>query len=306
MGALDALLRGGRRPAPVSSAAELSAALASRPGSPFERALGVAAAQSLTAWAFAAGYLAAVEALVPRTAGSRAVLCVTESGGNGPAAMALSLGAEGEGFRAQGEKSFVTFGAEAEAYVVLGTPGTRADGRADLRAFVVPRDRAGLSLAEGPRTPFVPEIAHARLRFDGARVEAAELLPGPGWAYARRFRVLEDVHVEGAVAAMVLRWALEHRWDADLRADLYAALRWRERFAEELGRVPTGERLPPSMLLELDAAQRGLRGLIGALPWGGVDDATKDAFLRDQKLFTLAARARSVRAAKARERLGWA
>ena len=305
MSAADALVAGERSASRVSSAEELSAALAAAEGTAFARALRVAAAQERTAWAFAAGYLEAVHALVPRTEGTRAVLCVTEAGGNGARAMKLSLDAEHDGFRANGAKSFVTLGAGAEAYVVLGNAGARGDGQADLRAFVIPRDRAGLSLVPGTTTSFVPELGHAELLFEGVSIDAGELLAGPGWAYARRFRVLEDVYVEAAVTAMVLRWALAHGWSAELRSDLYAALRWRERFAAELVPAPLATRLPPASLLELDAAQRSLRTLFGALPLGGLDAETKDAFVRDQKLFALAARARTVRATKARERLGW-
>lgn len=65
MSALDALVRGKLPAAPVGSVEALSAAFTAEQGTPFERALAVGAGQERTAWAFAAAYLAAVEALAP-------------------------------------------------------------------------------------------------------------------------------------------------------------------------------------------------------------------------------------------------
>jgi len=164
---------------------------------PWEAAIRGAVRADRLAWAFAAGYEAALWALLPARRHDRpAALCATERGGAHPRAIATRL----EGGVLTGEKTFVTFGAHAEELFVLAKVGEGAGGRAELSLLSVPASAAGVEVRPLPALPFVPEIPHASVRLDGVR--ELDVLEGDGWAdYVRPFRTVEDAYVLAAATA---------------------------------------------------------------------------------------------------------
>src|SRR5690606_32031283 len=99
-----------------------------------------------------------------------------------------------------GAKTFVTMGDRAEELYVLARRGVSSEGRAELVMLRLDRAASGVVIEPLPPAPFVPEIPHAKVRFEGAR--AFEVLPGDGWNdYVRPFRTIEDVHVHAAFLA---------------------------------------------------------------------------------------------------------
>ena len=147
-------------------------------------------------YAFASGYQAAAAALF---AGRDHIwaLCATETGGNHPRAIETRL----ENGRLNGEKSFVTLGEVATRLAVVCHEGER-EGRKQLRVALV--DAAQVEMEALPRLPIVPEIGHARCRFDDTSVDA--VLDGDGYlSVLKPFRTIEDIHVHLAFCGLLLR-----------------------------------------------------------------------------------------------------
>lgn len=154
-------------------------------------------------WAFASGYQAALERLLPDLDGARASFAVTEDDGARPRDLTCRVEADGATRRVFGRKSFATLAPSAHTLVVIARAGTQADGRPRLEAVRVERDAPGLSMSARPPPPFVPEVPHARIEFDGAR---GTPLPGDGYVrYVKAFRTAEDVHVLIATLALFVR-----------------------------------------------------------------------------------------------------
>lgn len=268
--------------------------------SPFASAVRVAARGDRLGHAFAVGYPAALEHMLP---GVRlpCALCVTEAGGNGPRAIQTTLSPDGEGFRLSGEKTFVTFGNLAETLVIATRVGDKADGRPDLAIVRVPSDRDGIAVEELPATPFVPEIGHARLSLRGVEVLQGERLPGDGYLrYVKPFRTIEDVHVVGATLGYVVGWArrlpVVPELVAELSADLIA-----------LDRLCSAPPLDPRAHIALhgvyERVHTALRSdAFGALLQASSDDE-RDRWERDRRLLSVAGQAREARFASANEAL---
>ena len=178
-----------------------------RGASPFVAAVAVAARADRLGHAFAVGYPAALERLIPGVALPPA-LCVTEDGGNGPRAILTTLEPTSSGYRLDGTKSFVTFGSLAEELVVAARAGIRPDGRPEIAVVRIPASRKGITVEELPPTSFVPDVPHARLGLDHVKVRDDERLPGDGYlGYVKPFRTIEDIHVVGAAVAYALGFA---------------------------------------------------------------------------------------------------
>jgi hypothetical protein len=163
--------------------------------------------------AFAAGYRAALRALVPSVAGRRAALCATEQGSAHPKAIVTRVTAN----RVTGRKDFVTFGAEAELLLVVA----RAEDET-LRLVAVEAGTPGVTFEPQPPTPFAPELLHAAVIFADA---PGELLPGDGYdVYLKPFRTIEDIHVFGAALAYAVGLGRRSGWGPEAIARLAAAI----------------------------------------------------------------------------------
>jgi acyl-CoA dehydrogenase len=269
--------------------------------SPFASAVDVAARADRLAQAFAVGYLAALERLVPGVP-LPCALCVTEKGGNGPRAIKASLRAEGEGYRLDGEKSFVTFGTRAKTLLVAARAGTKADGRPDLAVVRIPADRAGIVVEELPPTSFVPEVSHARLTLDGVPVAFDERLPGDGYLqHVKPFRTIEDIHVLGATLAYVIGWTRRARVEPELVAELSAIL-------IGLAALQDAKPLDPRVHLALHGCYQQVAqafasdGLASLLRSASSEERAR--WERDRPLLGVASKAREARFEAAKRALG--
>lgn len=196
---LTALLSGPLPPSPATPTEWAEQHLA-RPAAPADRALLGGLAADRPAWAFASGYHAALDALLP-TQGRRCALCITEAGGNHPQAIQARV----EAGRLVGEKGFVFLGPLVERLFVLARSGEEVGGRPLLRLYPVDTGAPGVTLREGGAAPVLPELPHGRLLLNTA---APDPLPGDGWArYARPFRTVEDIHVTLGLLGFGLRLA---------------------------------------------------------------------------------------------------
>ena len=110
----------------------------------------------------------------------RVALALDEKPRHDPAGTALSAERQGNGWRLQGDKTFVADGVGADAFIVVarsaGGPGER-DG---LSLFLVPADAPGLQVSP---MRMIDSRNHAQVRLDGVRVDAAALIGQEGRAW---------------------------------------------------------------------------------------------------------------------------
>lgn len=264
----------------------------SRGRSPFSAAVQVAARADRLGYAFAVGYPAALEQLSP---GVRlpCALCATEAHGNSPRAIEATLSEVGEGYRLDGEKTFVTFATLAKTLIVVARSGLKPDGRPDIVVVRIPSDREGVLVEELPPGPFVPEVAHARLRLDGVHVLSDERLEGDGYLrYLKPFRTIEDVHVLGSTLAYLVGWARRvgapSPWIAELSADLVA-----------LDALRSAEPLDARTHVALHGCYRRLKRTADSNELAEVLNAAtvaeRERWLRDEALLKVASKARELR-----------
>jgi hypothetical protein len=242
-------------------------------------------------YAFASGYVCALEHLLPDLGGVPAALAVTEAGGNRPRNIETTLAPEGDAFRLSGEKSFVTLGAAAEQLIIIARDATVTD-RVALVAVRIPTARVGLTLVQAPATPFVPEIPHSRATFAGVRVDAEERLAGDGYlTLMKPFRTVEDVHVHAAILGLLVRYGRLSVWPHGVIERLVAAI-------VALGSIAT---LPPlaatthiALAGVLETTGRFLDAELPGLAQQLEPDARERLF-RDAAIFGVAGKARAQR-----------
>lgn len=274
--------------------------------SPFERAvLGGSSADRL-GYAFAAGYGAALQALLEANGIAPAptealVLCATEEGGAHPRAIrtALARGEAGGALRLTGKKRWATLATDTDALLVVASIGEDEAGRNRLKVARVPADAPGVRITPMPEPPFAPEIPHAELALEGAPVREDDVLPGDGYEkYLKPFRTIEDAHVHGAALGYLVGVGRRHGWpEATL-----------ERLAALITAAQALAAAPPDAP-EVHLALAGLLGASEALIreaeplWERVEAGERARWARDLPLLTIAGRAREARRAKAWERL---
>lgn len=268
--------------------------------SPVSRALVGGAWMDRIGYAFATGYRTALEALIPSLHGP-AVLAATELGGGHPRAIHTRLGREPDGrWRLDGQKTWCTLGPHAERLLVVARTGEDAAGRPVLKVVQVPPDAPGVRVTALPELPFVPEIPHASLGLEGVVVDAADILPGDGYAdYLKPFRTVEDVHVFAALTGHTLARLLARSGPAALierGLALSAAL------------LTLGQQSPSasSTHLALTAALEDGRALLHAAGTYVEEPGSLAAqrWARDLPLLDVAGKARRARAEAARAAVG--
>lgn len=268
--------------------------------SPFTSAVIVASQVDRLGFAFAVGYPAALEHMVP---GVRlpCALCVTEANGNSPRAIETTLERRGESYELRGTKSFVTFGSLAETLIVVAKAGEKTDGRPDLAVVQIAARREGVVLQELPETPFVPEVPHNSVRFDGVQVRDDERLPGDGYLnYVKPFRTIEDIHVVGVTLGYLIGLARRTRASSTLIAELSADLM-------ALDRLREGSPLDSRVHIALHGVYKHVTRLIGSEDFARLLDSApndeRDRWERDQVLLRVASKARAARFDRAKKEL---
>jgi alkylation response protein AidB-like acyl-CoA dehydrogenase len=254
-----------------------------------------------TGWAFASAYQAALRALFPGLPeDSICALCVTEADGNTPRAIRSTLQRAEGGWRLDGAKRWTTLGPDGALFLVAARDAEIAGERPALRVARVDSNAGGVHIDTMPPTKFVPEVPHARLRFEDVRLRDDALLPGDGYdAYVKPFRTVEDLHVHAAVIAYLLREALHRSWPKA----------WIERAAAHLHsmRALAAEdaALPATHIALAGALHTGdtLRTDADAHWQGGPADEASARWQRDRELLKVASTARAKRTERAWEQL---
>ncbi len=119
--------------------------------------------------------------------------------GSDVAAMATTAKLDGNQFRIDGEKTWISNGGIADHYVVFARTG-EAPGAKGLSAFVVDADTPGLKVAE--RIDVIAPHPLARLSFDGVRVPATNRLGGPGEGFKVAMATLDIFRSTVGAAAL--------------------------------------------------------------------------------------------------------
>jgi len=251
------------------------------------------------AWAFTAGYHAATTYLFETTA--LTALCITEAAGGHPSTLACRLVEKKGKLRLRGTKTMVTFGGRAEKMLILAHHGLDEAGRKRFVMVDVPRGARGADMAPLPPFPFVPQVPHAAVRLDVA-VEPSQLLPGDGYTrYARPFRTVEDLRVQAAVTAYLVRLVRSIDGPRSHVEALVAHIAMLRQLAVS---SPTA----PSVHVALAGATRQLESLAdevtSALDEGGLPPPVLESWRRDRRLLEVAERVRARRLERAWAQLG--
>lgn len=270
---------------------------------PFHAAVRVASTVDRLGLAFAVGYSAALQNLVPDLV-LPCALCVTEVDGGHPRAIKASLenAGAGSGYTLNGAKTFVTFGSMAKTLIVAARVAEQPDGKPELAVVRIPAGREGVSLKELPPIPFVPEIPHARVEFHHVSVNASERLKGDGYLnYVKPFRTVEDIHVFATAAAYLLGLAKRSDGPAELMAELFAVIVT----LDSLRQAPP---LDPGAHVALHGVSQSLAHLLSteafANLWKGAPAEEGARWERDRQLLQVANTAREARFRKAASQLG--
>jgi len=266
---------------------------------PIDRALAGGLAADRPAWAFAAGYQAAIQQLLPDLPPARiAALCISEEQGAHPAGIQTRLTAAGgkTGWRLDGTKTFVSGAEGADLLLVAASTGTTPDGRNRLRMVMVPADRAGVRITPRPDLGFIPEMPHGRVDFEAVDLADDALLPGDGYSrVVKPFRTLEDIHVTGALLAWLAAVGRRSGWPDAILERLLALMVT----ARTLALAPP---LEPSVRLALGGLLAQVARILDeTLPfWEHVEPRIRQRWQRDRRILEVAAGARTRRLDAAR------
>ena len=252
-------------------------------------------------WAFASGYQAALHALFPDAPGDRVcALCVTEADGNSPKAIKSSLTKSVGHWTLNGSKRWTTLGPAGALFFVAARDPAASGKRASIRIARVYSNAAGLKIETMPATRFVPEVPHAQLHFDNLEIQESEILPGDGYdQYVKPFRTVEDIHVQAAVLAYLMREAQRLSWPQG----------WIERLSALLAALGKLADMPAAQAethIALAGALAIGAGLVGETDEFWKRSATDSAALRwarDRELLKVAGSAREQRTRRAWEQL---
>jgi acyl-CoA dehydrogenase len=126
-----------------------------------------------------------------------AAFAMTEPGcGSDAANIAMTARRDGNGWRLDGEKTYISNGGIADFYVTFARTG-EGEGARGLSAFIVPADAPGLSVAE--RIEVIAPHPLARLKYDGVK---GDLIGEPGQGFAIAMQTLNLFRVTVGAAAL--------------------------------------------------------------------------------------------------------
>ncbi|HUB16381.1 MAG TPA: acyl-CoA dehydrogenase family protein [Acetobacteraceae bacterium] len=124
-----------------------------------------------------------------------AAVAISEPGvGAHPKLLTTRAEPDGDGFRINGEKAWVSNGPSADVFIVLAITAEQA-GRKRYSALLVPHDAPGVALSEMPAFHALRPSRHCGLALKDVHVPEAALLGAEGTAYetmALPFRDIED------------------------------------------------------------------------------------------------------------------
>ena len=299
---LEQLLRGPVHAAPCESVAQWwprHREICLPNADPLSRAIAGGFSADRVGWAFASGYQAALHALFPGAPEDRiCALCVTEAEGNSPKAIKSTLRKDGGAWVLNGAKRWATLGLEGSLFFVAARDEAASGERASIRVARVDSNSPGLKIETMPATRFVPEVPHAQLRFENVQLKDAVLLPGDGYTtYVKPFRTVEDIYVNAAILAYLVREARRLGWPETWVERCCTLLLALEKLAGENPNSPETHVALAGAL----AIGEGLIGETDASWKAAAPDPAVERWQRDRELLKVAAGIRTQRAKRAWE-----
>jgi acyl-CoA dehydrogenase len=173
-----------------------------------------------------------------------AAFALTESkSGSDVANLEMTATREGDSWRLDGEKTWISNGGIADFYVVFARTG-EGPGAKGLSAFLVPAATLGLVVAE--RLETIAPHPLARLRFGSVRVPASAVIGSPGEGFRIAMSVLDVFRT--TVGAAALGFA-RRAFDATLQR-----VSQREFFGAPMANLQMVQGHVADMALDIDAA----------------------------------------------------
>lgn len=175
-----------------------------------------------------------------------AAFALTEpEAGSDVAAIQTTARRDGETYVIDGRKRFISNAGIADFYTVFARTGTRADGRAELSAFVVGAKMQGFSVVE--RTPLIAPHPIGEISFEECRVPAEDMVGKEGDGFVLAMETLDTFRASvGAAACGMARRALDE-------AVRYAS--GRKQFGRPIAEHQLIQAKLADMVTELDAAR---------------------------------------------------
>ncbi len=186
---------------------------------------------------------------LPRLADGRALGCfaLSEPGtGSDAAAQTCLAERDGDGWRLDGTKNWITNGAQANVCVVMAMTD-RTLGVKGISAFLVPTDVPGFSVAKNEHKLGIRASSTSQIHLDGVRLPAAALMGKVGEGFKIAMGTLDGGRIGIAAQALGIAQAA---YDA---ARLYA--RERQAFGGPIGDLQAIGFMLADMATEIDAAR---------------------------------------------------
>jgi acyl-CoA dehydrogenase len=211
-----------------------------------------------------------------------AAFALTESdAGSDVSAIGTTARRDGDSYIIDGRKRFISNAGLADFYTVFARTGTRADGRAELSAFVVGARMPGFSLRE--RTEMIAPHPIGEIEFKNLRVPAEDMIGREGDGFRLAMQTLDTFRASvGAAACGMARRALDE-------AINYAKTR------HQFGRPIAEHQLIQEKLADMATALDAARLLVyraAYLKDAGVERVTREA--SEAKLFATEAAGRII------------
>ncbi|MEA2204650.1 MAG: acyl-CoA dehydrogenase [Blastocatellia bacterium] len=152
---------------------------------------------------------------------------------------------DGDAYVIDGSKRFISNAGLADFYTVFARTGTRADGRAELSAFVVGARMAGFSVRK--RTQMLAAHLIGEIEFNNCRVPAENLVGAEGDGLRMALQTLDTFRASvGAAACGLARRALD---------ESVSYAKTRQQFGRPLSSHQLIQAKLADMVTELDAAR---------------------------------------------------
>ena len=175
-----------------------------------------------------------------------AAFALTEpDAGSDVSAIKTSARREGDSYRIDGRKRLISNAGVADFYTVFARTGTRADGRAEISAFVVGARMPGFTLRE--RTRLVAAHPIGEIEFTDLRVPAEDRVGEEGDGFRLVMRTMNTFRASvGAAACGMARRALD---------EALAYAKRRQQFGAPLAQHQLIQAKLAEMATQLDAAR---------------------------------------------------
>ncbi|MDT7688523.1 MAG: acyl-CoA dehydrogenase [Acidobacteriota bacterium] len=144
-----------------------------------------------------------------RTGKSIAAFALTEPEvGSDVSSIQTTATREGDSYRIDGRKCFISNAGLADFYTVFARTGTRADGRGELSAFIVGARMPGFRVSA--RTTLIAHHPIGEIEFEGVRVPAEDRVGAEGEGFKLAMRTMDMFRASvGAAACGMARRALD-------------------------------------------------------------------------------------------------